>query len=447
MSSTWTTDRGVAEGVASVDPGELHRGMAHVTMAALRNGVPAEWLDAVAAWRTDRTLGVIGTSDQLRRDHLATIIHGSKRTERNARRNANAANSKRLAANFLDDAAQALEARQRAERELADLDAGTSQWCAPNDFEEELDFFARALANFASIEGAVEGKVVHELEHIFEFSGIDVSAYPHARFEFYARVPALGRVLRLGPMYCVVRNRGYPARMPDDLRPDTTAAARLVPSRSASRSDAQIADDIRALLEEEDWTTRAAGVASRSQFAPIIEVLRHQFLDEPLPDGIDPRYARRCIEIYRNPEFAWKPGRHLIDCRYRQALVDAVLEAGGEMTMADAEQALATTPVDRVRIAVFSRPQVVGSSPPWLPCVRRTGDWTRGRPMTSHGVAVSDCRHCGAKVDLVVRVPEVPECLLCSTCLRAPSRSSPTYPEAYRRLRSTYEPVAEISGR
>lgn len=44
------------------------------------------------------------------------------------------------------------------------------------------------------------------------------------------------------------------------------------------------------------------------------------------------------------------------------------------------------------------------------------------------------CPHCGARVDIVARVPECPAGLLCSACLRMPLPDSPEFPESYRKL-------------
>lgn len=118
----------------------------------------------------------------------------------------------------------------------------------------------------------------------------------------------------------------------------------------------------------------------------------------------------------------------------RQQLVDVIAARGEVAAYPDVISDLAKTKVDDQRITVFSRVQQLGKAPPWEPCVERIGTWAQYAPRTERSLRLVACPHCGGHAAKVIRVPELPACLLCPDCRRMPTAGSPVFPAEYLSL-------------
>lgn len=157
--------------------------------------------------------------------------------------------------------------------------------------------------------------------------------------------------------------------------------------------------------------------------------------DEPLEDlvaGLDPVYVDLLRRAYLGD---LRPGRgpYSKPHNLRQRALDDVIACGGSRSLLDLANDLfhgrPRNERDVLRLALLQNPRQIIS-----PVVNMGRSTTRdglpGRPTID--VAARPCTHCpaesGAWFDLVLWVPEIPNGLLCSTCLRSPDPHSPVYP-------------------
>lgn len=427
-----------ADRVASIDPLELHRAIATAAVDALRSGAPLERLDGLEYFHI-RSAG-FGVRDvtRQRRDMLTAQISRQHLIAEQARQNANTAATPRLRDAFLADAENAYIELEHLEHQLSQLETVGRSAAIPGDFASELDFIAHALAQLATTRTTPSREFGDAIRQVI--TDLRIVPDPASRIcavEFSLLLPADGMVLRFGPIRTTVANHAYPASLPDDVRPD---APRLVLTRQATAhqlrttratSDHEVLQAVKRALVDSGYTDLAAGIIVRSDFGPLYAIAAHDLWGEPLPVTYDPRYVDHILSTYRNRDFTWNPRRHSLDCTLRQHLVDAVAGRGGTAGLLDVLDLLATTKVDDQRVAVFSRPQQLGDAPPWEPCVERVGDWKQYAPRSGRSLRIWDCPHCDGKATRVIRVPEIPTCLLCPDCLRMPVADSPIFPSEY----------------
>lgn len=434
-----STDNGrTADRLASIDPLELHQAIATAAITALRTGAPLERLDGLEYFHVRSTGFGVRDATQQRRQLLLTQIDRQQLIAEQARENANMAAAARLRDAFLQDAENAYVELEQLERQLDQLDAVDHPTVLPEQFETEVDFIAHSLAQLAKIRTTNSGEFGDAIRQVIT----DVRIVPDpvhrtCTVEFNLLLPADGMVLRFVPIRTSVTNRAYLKCLPDDVRPD---APRLVLTRQATAqqvrntratSDHEMLQNVKGALVNHGYTDLAAGIIVRSDFRPLYAIAAHDLWSEPLPAGYDPQYVALARSTYRSPDFHWNPRHHSLDCTLRQTLVDAVKTRGGVANLRDVIDDLASSGVDDQRIAVFSRAQQLGSAPPWKPCVARIGDWRQQAPLASRSLQLWKCPHCDGHASIVVRAPEVAECVLCRDCRRMPSKDSPVFPPDY----------------
>jgi hypothetical protein len=399
-------------------------------------GLPAEFLDGHTVTRADGLLGAIRDQRGDRLDHLDQELADARRRLNRARANANDEEDSELAAEYRADARHQMDRIRHLEDQRAQQ-AVTTDGASAAEFTSGADYVAHALARLATIERDTHGAIGDALSHILDFTDIDVTEPGIVTLSFHIKVPADGRVARLGPLHATVRNHAYRNTIARDARGDvprrilaSMATANGLASQLGS-SPHQVLTEVVDALRTAGYTPLAAGTAVRSGLGPLYAVLAHYLWDEPLPAGLEPAYARHIVATYRNPDFAWDHRYHALDCTLRQQLIDAVHAAGGCLTMAEAIERLAGTKVDNPRISNFTRTQHLGDAPPWPPCLQRRGNWARQAPRTARSLATHTCPHCGGRATKAVRTPETPNGLLCPTCRRTPDEDSPTFPTDY----------------
>ena len=158
------------------------------------------------------------------------------------------------------------------------------------------------------------------------------------------------------------------------------------------------------------------------------------------PKGIDPAWAAHVRSVYledREWMRAWASDTH-----YWSRLAIEQVQAAGEKGMLWDTLLEQLVPGSKRNGADGNRELIVelvngkGSvgrgmqmARVWSPALRRSDEWHRH---ADRRVWVHDCPFCEtATLDQVLRVPEVPGGLLCSSCRRAPTLPSVVFPEAY----------------
>ncbi len=439
-TDAWTNDAGhAADRIASLAPAEVHQAICQAAIDAIRAGLDAELLDGHVVTRAD---GLIGATRDRRNDritHLDRELADARRRLDRARANANNEDDPDLAQEYRDDARRQMDRIRELQTERTRLaDTGNDDLGAT--FDSGADYVAHALARLATIERDAHGTIGDALAHIVDFTDIDVSQPGVAHLEFHVKVPADGRVARLGPIRATVNNHAYRNTIAQDARGDVArellarnATAHGLATRLRS-SPHHVLVEVTETLQAHGFTQLAAGTAARSGLRPLYAVLAYHLWNEPLPADLDPAYVGHVLATYQNPDFAWNLRYHALDCTLRQHLIDAAVHAGGTITVADAAARLHGTGVDEIRITIFTRVQHLGDTPPWLPCLQRSGNWTRQAPRTGKHLTTITCPHCGGRATKAVRTPETPDGLLCPACRRTPRPGSPIYPADYLAL-------------
>lgn len=433
-----STDHGrTADRVASLDPLEVHRAICEAAIDALREGAPLERLDGLEYFHLRHSgFGVKNTKVQ-KVELLKSQVARQQQIARQARANANATTSPELRSEFIEDAEAAHSELVSLQEQLELLESACPTDVLPTHFEAEVDFIAHALAQLAKITTTPNGEFGEAINQVVTDLRFTPVEDRRCEVEFYLLLPADGMVLRFGPIRTTVRNRAYPKTLSRDADGDAPRPAfvHLAAGHDERYAKAPSLNEALQLLKADlvsaGFTPLAAGTLARSDSAPLYSVCAHELWNEPLSDGLDPAYVAHVLDVYRAENFEWNPRHHSLDCEQRQALVDALLESGGEASQLDLIAAFEGTPVTSQKIADFSRPQTVGNAPTWNPPVERRGDWRQQSPRGGRRLRVLSCPHCGGLATKVLRMPEVPDNVLCPACRRMPSASSPVFPEDY----------------
>jgi hypothetical protein len=402
-----------------------------------------ELLDGLRYWRASDLLNRLVDTRTRRIKAIEEELAAAEASYRQARANANTTRNERLRRDYLSDAEQEALRIEGLESALAAERARPADSPEADSFDSECDFLAHALAGLVHHGEYAPRELVEALSTVLEFNAfrpVIRGGERQVEIEFSLLLPADGRVARFGPISCWVNNRAYPSTLRSDgstgqlrawLR-ERVARAGLDQFDAGSHRSAQFLAE--QLHTTAGWTRLGAATLVRSGVAPLYRIATHVLWGDELPDEIDPEYVKLVVDTYSAAEFAWNGRHHALDCSLRQLCVDAVVDAGGELGLVDLEQALHRTPVDSVRITVYSRPQVCGRAPVWEPCLERRGSWLRQHPRTGRSLVAIRCPHCGGFASRVLRTPETPACLLCPDCYRMPRPGSPVFPRVYLHL-------------
>lgn len=440
---SWTSDNGpLAERVATIDPTELHEAVVSSAIEALQTGATCVALDGLEYWRVgDAMKGYTNTAFRRQADMEGRLVSARQDYDR-ARQNANTAVSPAVRDDFVRDAeAQRAEIDVLEDSLAADADGDDGPMSTFEDFDSDCDFLAHALAGIVTFGEHCPREVVEALDRVLEFTNFEPLPEedpPMVRLEFCLLLPADGRVARFGPISCLVRNHAYRntlrnsgasararALLTRGPGPTTKANPNALPHVAVNEAMQQ--------LVGHGWTRRAARTLVCSGVPALYAIAATELWDVELPLDLDSAYVDLVRATYGNPEFAWNPHRHAVDCAHRQTVVDTVV-SNGATSLPALEQQLSETSIDANRLSIFSRPQDLGGAPVWLPCLERTGNWTRQAAKAGRGLQAIPCPHCGGFAAKVVRTPETPACVICPTCRRMPSADSPIFPAEYLEL-------------
>jgi hypothetical protein len=113
-----------------------------------------------------------------------------------------------------------------------------------------------------------------------------------------------------------------------------------------------------------------------------------------------------------------------------------VAELGGTARIDQIKAVTDLIHLDPPNLHPYTLPRVSANPgiPEWQPCVRRLGTWERNASTAESLVTSIRCPGCGHPATAVVRVPEVPDALLCRSCLISPSLPDLVFPPLYEQL-------------
>lgn len=438
------TDRGpTGQRLASIRPAELHEAIVRSAVTALREGAPTELADGLEFWRMS-DLGARVVDIRSRRiEALASELSEAKLAYEGARRNSNAATTERMREDFFTDAEAEGHRIDELERELRRAEEESSDLVAPARFDSDCDFLAHALSALVHFgEHAPPGvaEALSQVVRFTRFTPVHSVDPPQLEIEYHLLLPADGKVAKFGPITCTVTNLAYRNTLRDNG--DAQRARALLHERLGDSPDTEhdtpaghaVQAMTERLMSQLGWSRLAGRTLATSGLQPLYAIASNLLWGDEIPADLDPTYVDLVRSTYSNPQFRWNGRHHALDCRLRQLCVDATIEEGGVIKMADLEARLEDTNVDDIRITIFSRDQQLGQAPVWRPCLERRGDWIQQHPKSGRSLAAVACPHCGRWASWVVRTPETPGCLLCPDCRRMPVTDSPTFPEVYLRL-------------
>lgn len=152
--------------------------------------------------------------------------------------------------------------------------------------------------------------------------------------------------------------------------------------------------------------------------------------------GCDPRFDHAAFNEHVRSTWqhlpGWASNVYCYTAPSRQALVDMIASLGGAATMERLEVKRERWGLARNDLYLISKSMTrSGNTPPWPASVERRGDWSKRSPRTESILANWLRPLCGDPATAVVRVPEVPDALLCRRCRVMPSRPDLIFPPPY----------------
>jgi len=446
------TDTGVKY-VAGFPSHWLHRPLADLIIEALESGVPGELV----------ALSVASDADEDRKEALLAQLNELREARTN--HEANARGLGLLAAKALEQGREAdaedYEAQRAEEKAAADN-------LAPKIAKREQDLLApRPVPSGAEGQFGDLARVVAYLRQCKDQGPVAVNdalleIITDMRFSEITPVSALLTVklvvpttdgpVELGPLSVVVARRGRTGRKGC---PDAGLAARRAEFAKMYLSEARSIADI---AKTTGWDTTVTeryvsewlgepgldgrprvpskGLRAAIMDCPVPDVRRalgaHLF-GTPLPEGIAPGWAEHVLRTYTTDvpwALSWAADTH----RQRRAVVAYVAahDAGRGVAVGEVEQVLG---VDHWYLLdmLHDVRRAGNATPAYRPCLQRVGaaEWDRWTSDSDKRVRLLACPHCGGRASHVLRVPEVPACVLCPQCARMPGHPSLVFGPEY----------------
>ena len=390
-----------------IDAQQLHQSVLTSLTKALREGVQGQVLDDVRI-----ITGLSGVPVMDDRDARVERMEGQLAT---ARRRASKARQLAIDAdelsqgNFLDDATMYATEASRLADEITRERARESASSAPAEVELPGAYIRAAAA--ALLSRRVDRSVHDALHSILHDLQLDPDSEGF-NWTTTFMVPSSGRAVRLGPVTGRVDRVGHKAsgKRCSSHHP-VPPAERKELRRRLVRSSVPVSVHIAACDSPNAWIARL-------------------LLGDPLQwHDEDPAFNVEAFEDHVRE--IWMRGKPVSPVHYllvssqRQAAVDIVAAHGGEMDV----QTLA----DSLKARGFSRHHVyqVTYSPAQL---ERPEPWLRGHARSESKARCIECPQCGGWATGVLAAPEVPDWLLCLTCLQAPAKPGIVFPKIYRSL-------------
>lgn len=470
-SGGWSQSSWDGSVVTKIDANELHRSIAFGIVDAIGGGCMAKlesgWVLKGIGCR------VVKQDPALRIETLRSEIAREQENVKRARRNANHEDDVELAREYLDDARQSKAKVRELERMLlvatdANNDPEQSQQDA---FFSDAEHIVRALARLANTKTKAPAALGDALKHILSDLRFEVlDGDMEVRWSVSVNLPVAEGSLVVGPIVGVlpiIANRRHWSIHNNNDRFDRMFHLFF----EAGKSVPEVSDDLKDVgagrvfyrcvdaLEAKGLARQAAVAVCAAPvkvlrktiwrvLARLSDVEVNVFSVAQLADwiredgclgGLDasPEWAAHVVKTYVGPAGVLAPQNWNRSVADRQAVVDAITEAGGAMKLTDLEQSLGYLRL-RYQINQLTRLFEFGRTV-WNPVVRfqddvqRSTDTSSGRLHPETEVVAIDCLHCGGKATRVISAIEIPRNLLCD-CGRMPIEGSPVFPREYIEL-------------
>lgn len=407
----YSISSGEAEHLATIRKRELHRSIATTVAEAIRDGVGANLLANQMFWLGDSTqLPDFGTQST----RLRTLERRIEETERRLRRahsNARLADHTESAQRFVADTIKYERELKKLQTELKAIQAEANiEPTLGERFESNAGLVAAALANLATIDDTPPADRTDNAQNVRKALATILS---HTRFttegkeahwSLHVQIPVPEGIVSLGPITGTVANTKH--NPPADNHLTRTQRRKLVKELVGTGINLQ-----------------AARVLANCPHRQLVDALAAHLSGAP-DTGLDKDLLEHLASIYTKSGFRWMPGVWRFDEPPRQKLLDLLLEANGELSVA----AINAAGIDRHVCARLSRHL---DTPTGTAIVERVGRWGVRTKATDRSLRLRACPHCGGWASLVCLTPETPEGVLCPTCRRMPTPDSPTFPECY----------------
>lgn len=413
---------GLAEGrlIGRVDREELHRSIVRDVAHTLRNGAVAEYLDGHASYLAlDRAVLVDAAGH--RRRELSLQHDQAEQRARRLRTYAADAHDQQEARELLAQARQESAKATRLGEALERLAQRSDQATLPQEFEGEVAFIVAGLSALLADSGRMPAEGRSALQSLISDFHLVVEP-PVVRWSLCLLLPADGRVVRLGPFEGSVAARG---------RVRTQAESRF---QDAETADAVSRRHLRSDLVAAGVPSALAGAALLAPGGYLRAVLLGRDVRWP---GCAPDFDHESFNAHVRQCWAdlggWGRGVYAQTSPQRQRLADLVARHGGHISLADLRPMLSSIQMKPNDVYTLTLPKRSKNpaTPPWPPTVLREGDWGSGSPATMSIVVSPRCQLCHGPATVVVRVPEVPDALLCARCRVMPSRPDLVFPPMY----------------
>lgn len=414
---------GIADGakVRIIDRLALHTSMLSALCTGLRDGVPAQLLDGHQAYRDLHGLTVVNQRQGQTRA-LESSAADARNRARKARANANEESDAEVCADYQLDARRYTAEARRIEEELHRLRSKTQSTALPDTFEGEIDFLLSGLEALLDTEdGRVSDHQSAALKSVLHDFTISLEG-TSVRWSASLLVPADGQVVVVGPFTGTVAARG---------RLLTAAEVRELPTAAGS---GQRRRTIVHRLERAGFPTHLSRAASLAPGDYLVRALLGEDVTWPsCSSTFDHSAFNEHVRSVWSSNSGWSASVYCQTNSTRQALADLVAHFGGTATLAELDPHLARLGIRRGDVYAITLPKRARKETtlPWPPTVTRTNTWSARSKASGSQMACLVCPRCGKPATAVVRVPEVPDALLCRTCRVMPSNGQLEFPPLY----------------
>lgn len=414
---------GLADGAkaAVIDMSALHRDMLTAFAEGCRTGIPVELLDGHRAARTlDRI--VVVNHHKARMDLLTGKLSDARRLAARARRLAVEETDDEVADGFREDARRHTKTATRLQDEIDRLCHEVEGSAVPDAFEGEVAYLLHGLsALFTPKDGRVEAEKAAALRTVLHQPALWRDG-DTVHWRAGLLVPADGRVYVLGPFTGSVPAKGR------KLTPAETAE--LAGSGGAAHRRRSTMHQ----LITAGYPMHLARCASLAPGGQLPRVLLGENVTWPdCPANFDHTKFNDHVRAIWTTHPRWAKGVYCHTNPSRQALADIVAALGGFASVPQIDPILLTMGIRRNAVYYMTKPRPMRNPtvPIWPATLTRLGTWSRRRGAPPNLMASILCPTCGRPATAVVRVPELPDALLCRTCAIMPSRPDLEFPPSY----------------
>lgn len=411
----------------------LHERLADGIVAAIRDGVPVEWLDGHHAWREGDVLRVAERAPDPTKDLERRIARTEKQLTNLTDSIANA-RTEALRDRLTQDADRVQRELDELHNDLAAANAERQPVEEPDTFDSELGFLVSCLAVLRETHESADAELGDALSTILE--QLELRPDPNGdelTWNTRVRVPARGGVACVHaqgrvPAATLRKARSIAAQQHDILEAFMTEDVTIdeVTTRFGKTSTDRVQRALLAELATHGLPRGIRGHLVHRAPLPARQVVWASLNRRRWPQDTDPGYADHVAHAYiQSPTRGGNPGRRHQAAARAQLICDYLADRGGTAPRAQVVTDLADRGVTDAAVATALEARVAPGHRYRPRAIRRCPE----RPSTD--IALLDCPHCGGWARIVCHLPEVPDGLLCPDCRRAPVADSPPFPSAY----------------